>query len=91
MATDHERTSTIVVVGEGSATLTPDTAVLRVSLEVRADSASGALGFVSDRAEAVVAAITGRDVAREDIKTYGIGPHPQMDEQDLSGGVRVGA
>jgi uncharacterized protein YggE len=71
----------IVVVGQGSATVTPDAAVLRVGLEVRADTASQALAGVTDRAQAVLAATKGQGADEGDVQTQGVALYPQMDTQ----------
>lgn len=73
--------NTIVVVGQGSATLTPDAAVLQVGLETRAESAGEALGRVAERSGAVLSAARVQGVPDADLQTHGVSLLPQMDNQ----------
>ncbi len=73
--------NTIVVVGEGSARVNPDTAVLNVGLETRADTAGEALSQVTERSAAVLAAAKAQGTADDDLQTLGLSLFPQMDHQ----------
>ncbi len=80
---EHDAASlnTIVVVGEGSARISPDTAVLNVGLETRADSAGEALTLVTERSTAVLAAAKAQGVPDADLQTHGLALRPQVDQQ----------
>jgi uncharacterized protein YggE len=71
--------NTIVVVGEGSARVSPDIAVLDVGLETRAESASQTLGLVTQRATAVLDAARAQGVPDADLQTHGLSLRPQTD------------
>ena len=72
---------TVVVVGQGSAVVASDTAVLHLGLEAWADGAGDALSTVSQRSEAVVSAIRSHGIADADIQTQGLSLWPRMDNQ----------
>lgn len=74
----------IVVEGRGSVEVSPDVAMLQVSLEADADSASEALSIVSERATAVVSAARGIGLDDDDVRTTGLNVFPQMDQSGLS-------
>jgi uncharacterized protein YggE len=74
-------TNTIVVVGHGSATVTSDAAVLQVGLETRAEGAGTALSALSERSEAVLAAVRAQGIPDPDIQTLGLSLWPRMDNQ----------
>jgi uncharacterized protein YggE len=69
----------IVVVGEGSARVSPDIAVLDMGLETRAESASQTLGLVTERATAILGAAKEQGVPEADLQTHGLSLRPQMD------------
>ena len=74
-------TNAIVVVGHGSATVSPDSALLELGLETRAGSAGEALAELTLRADAVLAAARTRGMDGADLQTRGISLYPQMDSE----------
>lgn len=68
--------SGIWVTGQGSASGTPDLAIVNLGVEVLADSAADARSEAAEGINAAIAALTENDVADEDIQTrhYRIGP-----------------
>ena len=83
MTTGSVPPNTVVVTGQGSTTVRPDAAVLRVGLEARADAASVALDDVARRAQEVLAATKHQGIDEGDVQTQGVALHPQMDERGL--------
>jgi uncharacterized protein len=80
---DSTLQNVIIVEGRGSVEVSPDVAVLQVSLEADADSAGDALSIVSDRAIAVMSAARGIGLDDDDVKTTGLNVFPQMDQSGL--------
>ncbi|MHB2022026.1 MAG: SIMPL domain-containing protein [Mycobacteriales bacterium] len=79
---DHEAPlNAIVVVGEGSARVSPDIAVFDAALETRAESAGAALGLVTQRARAVLDAAKAQGVPDADLQTHGMSLRPLMDRE----------
>jgi uncharacterized protein YggE len=75
-AAAQERHPTISVVGEGSATATPNTAVVSVGVEVTRPSASAASADLATTAQAVLDAVHAKGVADKDVITQGLGLNP---------------
>jgi uncharacterized protein YggE len=73
-------TNSIVVEGH-AVVVTPDAAMLQVSLQTEADTAADALALVSERSEAVLSAARGAGVAVADLQTRGLSLFPQMDDR----------
>jgi uncharacterized protein len=71
--------NTIVVVGEGSANVTADSATLSVALDIRAPSPGEALAQVSERAQAVLTAARGQGLLDRDLRTRAISVLPELD------------
>lgn len=71
--------NTIVVVGEGAANVSADTAAVTVSLGTRASSPGEALTGVSESSRAVLAAAREQGVSDRDLKTRAITVVPQVD------------
>lgn len=71
--------NTIVVVGEGSANVTGDTATLTVVLDIRAQSPGEALAQLSERTQAVLTAAREQGLADSDLKTRAMSVLPDID------------
>lgn len=71
--------NTLVVVGIGTATVTPEIADVTIRLEATANTPGAALGKVTTASQAVLAAARDHGVAEADVGTRWVSAHPQMD------------
>jgi uncharacterized protein YggE len=71
--------NTLVVVGIGTATVTPEVADLMIRLEATASTPGAALGKVTAASQAVLAVARDHGVAEADLGTRWVSAHPQMD------------
>jgi uncharacterized protein len=71
--------NTLVVVGIGTATVTPEVADLLIRLEATASTPGAALGKVTAASQAVLTAARDHGVAEADLGTRWVSAHPQMD------------
>jgi hypothetical protein len=78
---------TITVPGTGRVTVEPDVASLRLGVNIQRDSAGQAREDAANTMGAILEAITGQGVARQDIRTSLVNLGPVMDYSD--GGPRI--
>ena len=71
--------NTLVVVGIGTARVTPEVADLMIRLEAPANTPGAALGKVTAASQAVLAAARDQGVADADLGTRWLSAHPQID------------
>lgn len=71
--------NTIVVVGQGSAKVTGDTATLTVALDIRAQSPGEAVAQLSEPTQAVLTAAREQGLADSDLKTRAMSVLPDID------------
>jgi uncharacterized protein len=67
----------VTVVGKGEVQGTPDTLTINASMEIIAPDAAGALNQTSERQRAVIDALVGSGIDREDISTSQVSVQPQ--------------
>jgi uncharacterized protein YggE len=65
-------TGTITVTGEGTVTVSPDTAVLNVGVEGPAATGAAAMDLLDERSSALTDALTGAGIAADDLQTTGL-------------------
>ena len=65
-------TGTITVTGEGTVTVSPDTAVLNVGVEAQATTGAAAMDLLDQRSSALTDALTGAGIAADDLQTTGL-------------------
>lgn len=65
-------TGTITVTGEGTVTVSPDTAVLSVGVEAQATTGAAAMDQLDQRSSALTDALTGAGIAADDLQTTGL-------------------
>jgi uncharacterized protein YggE len=80
--------ATVSVVGTGTATGTPDTALLSVGVDVTKPTATDASSDAATAAQAMLAAIKGQGIADADITTTGLSMNP-VTTWDQSTGTHV--
>jgi uncharacterized protein YggE len=80
---------TISVSGTGKVTLTPDTADLRLGVNVTAASVKAARAAAAQRMAAVIAALKGLGIADKDIRTAWVSLQPTYDYQSGTNPPRV--
>ncbi|MGE2717869.1 SIMPL domain-containing protein [Mycolicibacterium litorale] len=68
----------VTVVGSGEVQGTPDTLTANVAMEAIAADVSGAMGQSDERQRAVIDALVGSGIAREDISTTQVSLQPQF-------------
>jgi uncharacterized protein YggE len=73
---------TIKVVGVGEVHGTPDVADLSIGVSGKADTAAGALGEISDRAQKVIQVLRDAGIAEADIQTTDLSVQPDLDDHD---------
>ncbi len=72
----------ISVSGQGEVSGAPDVLTLDLGVSVLRDTVSAAAGDAADLAEALIASLTGRGVAREDIRTSNYSIYPEYDYRE---------
>lgn len=85
---DDAEVRQVTVVGEGEVQGTPDTLTINAAMEIVAPDAAGALNQTSERQRAVIDALVGSDIDREDINTSQVSVQPQYaggDSTNISG------
>ncbi|WP_102141702.1 SIMPL domain-containing protein [Mycobacterium hubeiense] len=76
--TSDSDTRQVTVVGAGKVSGTPDTLTANVSMEFIAPDVTGAMNQSSERQQAVINALTGAGVDRDDISTTEVSLQPQF-------------
>ncbi|MGH3766740.1 MAG: SIMPL domain-containing protein [Pseudonocardiaceae bacterium] len=71
--------NTLVVVGIGTVTVTPEVADVTIRLEATASTPGAALGRVTEASQAVLAASRDHGVTEDNLRTHRVSAHPQMD------------
>jgi uncharacterized protein YggE len=71
-------TREVTVVGSGEVEGTPDTLTVGVAMEATAADVTGAMNQSGDRQQAVINALVGAGIAREDINTTQVSLQPQF-------------
>jgi uncharacterized protein YggE len=82
IATASEDSRQVTVVGTGEVQGTPDTLTINAGMEVVANDAAGALNQTSQRLKAVIDALVGSGIDREDINTSQVSVQPQYSGGD---------
>ena len=75
-------TRTITTTGIGSASTTPDQAVINIGVETNADTAAEALSQNNEQVQSLLDALTTAGVARADIQTTNVSLYPRYDQAD---------
>jgi uncharacterized protein len=73
--------NTLVVVGTGAATLTPEIADLSVGLQVTASTPGAALGQVTEASRQVLQVAHQHGLADSELRTHGVSVGPEFDPQ----------
>jgi uncharacterized protein len=79
----------VTVVGTGEVQGTPDVMNASVGIEATAKDVSGAVSAMNERAQAMIDALGGAGVAKEDIKTSELSIQPEYSNPGQAGGTAV--